>query len=472
MKKKYIKEIVLTHLLKVFFISMLIIAAVIAFSYRSFFEFVSENKILTTSEIIKAGLTSHMKAGIMDKREYFLNEISSVHDIESIKIIRTDSLSKQYGLLSSNEEKLSDNDLKTILDKKEIYIKWDDINGKINAIVPYVANSKGTLNCLKCHNAKNGDVLGAVNITMDINTYQNFVLKNAYLIAGILLTIAFIIINNMFKVVEKYIRKPLLNIIKDGETAYNSHKSIDATKYESIEFDEVVANVNKFNYNILEKEAELLRKNIELQNLNEEIESTLKETMLAVGRIEEIRSIETKLHTKRVSIISAHIAREYGLSEEEAKLIELASPLHDIGKVGISDAILNKPSVLTDEEYEIMKSHAALGHYILNHSNRKLLQTASIIAYEHHEKFDGSGYPQRLKGENISIYGRIVAIVDVFDALLSKRVYKDKWRKEDVVALLNKESGKHFDPKLVKIVLKNIDKYVDITNNFSKNEQV
>lgn len=470
MKKKYIKEIVLTHLLKVFFISMLIIAAVIAFSYRSFFEFVSENKILTTSEIIKAGLTSHMKAGIMDKREYFLNEISSVHDIESIKIIRTDSVNKQYGSSSSNEEKLSANDLKTILDKKEIYIKWDDINGKIKAIVPYVADSKGTLNCLKCHDAKNGDVLGAVNITMDINTYQNFVLKNAYLIATISLIIAFIIINNMFKVVEKYIRRPLLNIIKDGEIAYSLHKTIDPAKYESVEFDEVVANVNKFNYNILEKEAELLRKNVELQNLNEEIESTLKETMLAVGRIEEIRSIETKLHTKRVSVISAHIAREYGLSEEDVHLIEFASPLHDIGKVGISDAILNKPSVLTDEEYEIIKSHATLGHYILNHSDRKLLQTASIIAYEHHEKFDGSGYPQGLKGEEISIFGRIVAIVDVFDALLSKRVYKDKWQKEDVESLLKKESGKHFDPKLVKIVLKNIDKYVDIVKNFPENE--
>lgn len=472
MKKKYIKEIVLTHLLKVFFISMFIIAAVVAFSYRSFFEFVSENKIITTSEIIKAGLTSHMKAGIMDKREYFLNEISSVHDIDSIKIIRTDSVTKQYGVSSLYEEKLSDMDLKTILDKKELYIKWDDINGQITAIVPYIANSNGTLNCLKCHNAKDGDVLGAVNITMDINSYQSFVLKNGYIIAGILLIIAFIIIENMFRVVEKYIRKPLLNVIKDGELAYNSKQIIDAAKYESREFDEVVANVNKFNYNILEKEAELLRKNIELQNLNEEIESTLKETMLAVGCIEEIRSIETKLHTKRVSIISTLIAKEYGLNDEEVKLIELASPLHDIGKVGISDSILNKPAVLTDEEYEIMKSHAALGHYILNHSDRKLLQTASTIAYEHHEKFDGTGYPQGLKGTEISIYGRIVAIVDVFDALLSKRVYKDKWQKKDVVVLLKKESGKHFDPILVKIVLKNIDEYVEIIKTLSKNEQI
>jgi response regulator RpfG family c-di-GMP phosphodiesterase len=189
--------------------------------------------------------------------------------------------------------------------------------------------------------------------------------------------------------------------------------------------------------------------------------------MLAVGRIEEVRSEETKLHTKRVSVISTLIARECGLSEEEVNLIELASPLHDIGKVGISDAILNKPATLTEAEFEMMKSHALLGRDILNHSERKLLQTAAIIAYEHHEKYDGTGYPQGLVGEEISIYARIVAIVDVFDALLSKRVYKEKWQLEDVIELLEEESGKHFDPKLVDIIIKNKDEYKRILRELS-----
>ncbi|WP_373001618.1 HD-GYP domain-containing protein [Sulfurimonas sp.] len=466
MQKQSIKNITVTQLLKVFLVSMLIIAAVIGLSYRSFFEFVIEKKIISVSEIVKAGLTSHMKAGIMDKRAYFLNEISSVYDIKSIKIIRGDSVNKQFGESTLYEKRLTPY-LKKILEKKEVFILFNDMDSSVEAVVPYIASSEGTLNCLECHNAKDGEVLGAVDITIDINSYQVAALENSYIIGVALLFLAFVIILNMFRVIERYIRKPLSNIIEDGELAYSSRQAIDSSKYESREFEDVVKNVNKFNFNILEKEEELLVKNIQLQNLNEEIESTLRETMLAVGRIEEVRSGETKLHTKRVSIISTLIARECGLSEEEVALIELASPLHDIGKVGISDSILNKPSTLTEAEFEIMKSHSLFGRDILNHSERKLLQTAAIIAYEHHEKYDGTGYPQGLVGEEISIYARIVAIVDVFDALLSKRVYKEKWPLEEVMELLQKESGKHFDPKLVDIIIKNKDEYKRILRKLS-----
>lgn len=466
MKKPSIKNITLTQLLKVFLVSMLLIAAVIVLSYRSFFEFVIENKILSISEIVKAGLTSHMKAGVMDKRDYFLNEISTVYDIKSIKIIRGDSVNKQYGEPTLYEKKLTPY-LRNILEKKEVFILFNDMDSTIEAVVPYIASAQGTLNCLECHNAKDKEVLGAVDITMSIDSYQLSALQNSYIIGVVLLFLALIIILNMFHVIERYIRKPLLHIIEDEEKAYKYHKVIDSSKYESKEFEDVVENVNKFNYNILEKELELLQKNIELQNLNDEIESTLQETMLAVGRIEEIRSKETMLHTKRVSLISVLIAKEYGMSEEEVNLIEFASPLHDIGKVGISDAILNKPAKLTDEEYNIMKSHSILGYEILNHSERKILQTAAIIAYEHHEKYDGTGYPQGLKGEEISIYARIVTIVDVFDALLSKRVYKEKWSLEDVIEQLQKESAKHFDPKLVEIIVKNKEECRQIIKEFS-----
>jgi response regulator RpfG family c-di-GMP phosphodiesterase len=466
MQKKSIKRITLTRLLKIFIISMFVIATVIGFSYRGFFQFVIEKKILSISEVVKAGLTSHMKAGIMDKRAYFLNEISSVYDIKSIRVVRGDSVSKQFGESTLYEKKLTPT-LSKILDSKEVHIKYNDIISTVEAIVPYIANSEGNLNCLQCHEAKEGDVLGAIDIVMDINSYQIFVLKNGYVISAIMILVALIIVLNMFHVIERYIRKPLSHIIIDGEDAYKSRKAIDSSKYESKEFEDVVKNVNKFNFNILEKEEELVVKNIELQNLNEEIESTLKETMLAVGRIEEFRSTETKLHIKRVSIISTMIAVEYGLSEEEVNLIEIASPLHDIGKVGISDRILNKPAKLTDEEFEIMKRHSDLGHDILNHSDRKILQTAAIIAYEHHEKFDGTGYPQGLVGREISIEARIVAIVDVFDALLSERVYKEKWPLEDVIEQLVKESGKHFDPDLVGIIVKNKDKYNEVLQELS-----
>ena len=469
MKKHSIKYITLTSLLKVFLLSMVVVIAVVTLSYRSFFQFVIENKVISISEIIQAGLTSHMKSGIMDKRAYFLNEISSVYDIKSIKIIRGDSVNTQYGESTLYEKKLTSN-LRDILDKKEVYIQWNDIDSSVEAVVPYIANSNGTLNCLKCHDAKDGDVLGAVNITMDTELYQNFILKNSYIISGVLLLFALIIIRNMFTVIERYIRKPLSNIIQEGELAYISNKDIDSEKYESKEFEDVVENVNKFNHDVLDKEEELEHKNIQLQKLNEEIEATLKDTMLAVGRIEEIRSNETKRHTERVATISKLIATAYGLNEGQIYLIELASPLHDIGKVGISDSILNKPGKLTDQEYEIMKMHAFLGYDILRYSEHQILQTAATIAYEHHEKYDGTGYPLGLKADEISIYARIVATVDVLDALLSKRVYKDIWPVEDVIALLKDERGKHFDPKIIDIVLENMDKYRGIIRDLSEDD--
>ena len=461
MGKKSIKKITLTRLIQVFLLSMLVIVAVVTLSYRSFFQFVVENKVLSVAEIIKAGLTSHMKAGIMDKREYFLEEISSVHDIKSIKIVRGDAVSKEYGNSTIAEKKLN-NTLRDILDKKEVYIKWNDINSTVEGIVPYIANSNGRLNCLECHHVKDGEVLGAVNIIMDTGLYQNFVFRNTYTIVGILFLFALIVILNMFHVIERYIRKPLSDIIHDGELAYNSHQDISNEKYESKEFDDVVENVNKFNSSVLQKEQELQEKNIELQRLNEEIESTLKETMLAVGQIEEMRSGDTKCHTKRVAKVSAIIAKAYGMDEEQIKLIELASPLHDIGKIGIADVILNKPKKLSEDEYSLMKEHATMGYDILRHSERQVLRTAATIAYEHHEKYDGTGYPQGLKGDEINIFARIVAIVDVVDALLSKRVYKDAWGVAEVVDLLNAERGKHFDPVLVDIILENLDAYEQI----------
>lgn len=467
MKKQSIKRITLTRLLQVFIVSILLIVSVVALSYRNFFQFVVENEVKSVSEIIKAGLTAHMKAGIMDKRDYFLDEISSVHDIASIEIIRGDDVIKQYGESNLSEKKVSSY-IWNILEKKETYIEWMDSKGMVKAIVPYIASSEGNLNCLQCHKVKDGTVLGAVDISMDIGLYQNFVLKNAYMIVGVLLLFALITILDMFHVIERYIRKPLLNIISDGEIAYISYKDIDSEQYESVEFEEVVRNINNFNRTVIEKEKQLQDKNEQLEFLNDEIELTLKETMLAIGQIEEMRSDETTFHTRRVAAVSKQIAKDYGMSDEQIKLIEVTSPLHDIGKIGIADAILNKPAKLTPEEYFKMKSHALLGYDILKNSKRQILNIAAIIAYEHHEKYDGTGYPRGLKGEEISIYARIVAIVDVLDALLSKRVYKSAWSVEETVALLKEERGKHFDPRLVDIVLENIDKYVEIFESLSK----
>ncbi len=204
----------------------------------------------------------------------------------------------------------------------------------------------------------------------------------------------------------------------------------------------------------------------EISNLNEEITDTQKEVVFTMGAIGESRSKETGNHVKRVAQYSKILALAVGMDEDEAELLRMASPMHDIGKVAISDSILNKPARFTPEEFDIMKTHAQLGYEMLKSSNRPILKTASTVAYEHHERWDGKGYPQGLKGENIHIYGRITAIADVFDALGSSRVYKDAWDDEKIFNLFREEQGKQFDPKLVDIFFDNLDDILKIRNNF------
>jgi len=200
----------------------------------------------------------------------------------------------------------------------------------------------------------------------------------------------------------------------------------------------------------------------ELKSLNKEIEETQKEVIFTMGAIGETRSKETGYHVKRVAEYSNLFAILLDMDEAEAELIKMASPMHDIGKVGIPDNILNKPGKLTANEFEIMKTHVSIGHEMLKHSNRSILKAAAIIAYEHHEKWDGSGYPQAIAGEDIHIYGRISALADVFDALGSNRCYKKAWADEDIFKLLKEQRGIHFDPQLIDLFFQNLDQFLAI----------
>jgi len=204
----------------------------------------------------------------------------------------------------------------------------------------------------------------------------------------------------------------------------------------------------------------------EVLELNDAIEETQREVIYAMGEIGETRSKETGNHVKRVACYSKELALLYGLTEEEANKLQMASPMHDIGKVGIPDAILNAPRKLTVEEFEVMKTHAQLGYNMLKNSNKPILKAASIVANEHHEKYDGSGYPNGLVGEDIHIYGRITAIADVFDALGSERVYKKAWELEKILELFKEGSAKHFDPQLVTLFLDNLDIFLTIRDKF------
>lgn len=190
-------------------------------------------------------------------------------------------------------------------------------------------------------------------------------------------------------------------------------------------------------------------KSLESIMLYEEIIETQKEIILAMGKIGEGRSQETGNHVKRVAQYSYVLAKGLGMSDSEADMLRSASPMHDIGKVAIPDAVLKKPGKLTAEEYEQIKEHAIIGYRLLHNSKRPLLQAAAIVAWQHHEKWDGTGYPQGLKGEAIHIYGRITALADVFDALSSARMYKEAWGMDRILGLIKEERGRHFDPQVV-----------------------
>jgi len=204
----------------------------------------------------------------------------------------------------------------------------------------------------------------------------------------------------------------------------------------------------------------------DVAKLNDDLEHTQEELLFRIGEIEETRSSETGFHIKRVAKYSQLLAKLYGLEEKDIRYLTVASPMHDIGKVGIPDGILQKPGKLNDDEWNIMKTHVDIGYKLFRDSDKPLLKAASIIAYEHHEKYDGSGYPRGIKGEKIHIYGRITALADVFDALGSDRCYKKAWDEERIFALLRAERGRHFDPKLVDIFFEHLDKFLYIRDEF------
>jgi putative nucleotidyltransferase with HDIG domain len=200
--------------------------------------------------------------------------------------------------------------------------------------------------------------------------------------------------------------------------------------------------------------------------LAREIINTQKEVILTLGEVVETRSQETAHHVTRVAEVCYCLARQLGLDERTAELLRLGSPMHDVGKIGVPEAILNKPGKLTADEFEIIKAHARTGYEILKKSNRSIMTTAAIVAHQHHERWDGKGYPQGLKGKNIHVFGRIAAIADVFDALSHKRCYKEAWSLEKIVDLFKREAGHQFDPELVVIFLANIKEFVGVNRRF------
>ena len=205
---------------------------------------------------------------------------------------------------------------------------------------------------------------------------------------------------------------------------------------------------------------------LEAAKLAKEITDTQKEVVFTMGSIAESRSKETGNHVKRVAEYSKILALAYGMSGEDAELLKQASPMHDIGKVAIPDSILNKPGRFNDEERKIMDTHAERGYNMIKNSQRPLLKAAAIVAYQHHEKWNGKGYPNQLAGEEIHIYGRITALADVFDALGSDRVYKKAWNDEKIFKMFKEERAEQFDPKLIDLFFENLQEILAVRDAF------
>jgi HD-GYP domain-containing protein (c-di-GMP phosphodiesterase class II) len=258
----------------------------------------------------------------------------------------------------------------------------------------------------------------------------------------------------------------------DKKTGYTT-KSILAIPFEDVDGNiiGVFQAINKMSEDAVFTEMDLQRlmlaasytgKELSSMLLQLEIENTQKEIIFTMAEVGESRSKETGNHVKRVAAYSEVLAIGIGLKKSEAELLKMASPMHDIRKVAIPDAVLLKPGKLNDEEWEIMRSHCEKGFKMLGHSKRRILKAAAIVAYEHHEKWNGTGYPRKLKGEEIHIFGRITALADVFDALGSDRVYKKACELDRIFELFKEEKGEHFDPDVVDTFFENIDEILKI----------
>jgi len=197
-----------------------------------------------------------------------------------------------------------------------------------------------------------------------------------------------------------------------------------------------------------------------------ELQDSRVDLVHRLGLAAEFKDNETGYHVIRVSKYSKILAREFGLSDQEIELVELAAPMHDVGKIGIEDSILKKPGKLTDDEYNRMKDHTKIGSEILGSHTDNLLKAATIMAEQHHERWNGTGYPKGLSEHDIHLYARICAVADVFDALTSYRPYKDAWTYDDAFEFIRSQRGKHFDPIVVDMFELNYDEIKKVYDKY------
>lgn len=449
-KKPSIRTLTVRNMVNFLLVASLVFLLIVGVSFRMISYSIIESKTLAISEVVIAGLTAHMKAEIMDKQDYFLEEIKSLYEVKEVAVLLPPEYTAAFATGSSFFKPVDSAARSVFTTGQPVYLLDEfSLDPHIRAIIPYIATDKGNLDCLQCHHVEKGTVLGALDISLDLASYRNLAVL---VIAGlVLLASLFIVILcvNTFRIVQRHIKDPLEKLMAKAKNAYFQQEPLVPEEFEALEIEELATKFNMFNAEVLANQSLVRNKNAELLTLNDEIGDTLKETVFTMGVVEEQRSQETADHTRRVTEYCRVLGTGLGLSSLDVELLVAASPLHDIGKLGVPDSILLKPGRLTDAEFEIIKNHPGIGYAMLIHSKRDILQAAAVIAHQHHEKWDGTGYPQGLAGEEIHIFGRIVALADVFDALTSDRVYRKAMPDEEVLDLLRRERGKHFDPLLV-----------------------
>jgi len=276
---------------------------------------------------------------------------------------------------------------------------------------------------------------------------------------------------------------PVIVVTANSEEKHKALK-MGANDFISKPVDIEELKLRTFNHSNLyktQKELENLNTNLDklVKQRTEELNSLLKhakdteyEISLRLGLASEYRDLETGMHIKRMSRYSALLGKLSGMTPDEEELLLYSSPLHDIGKIGIPDSIFLKPGKLTDKEFTVMKQHTSIGGLMLdNGENYSIITAGQIIALQHHEKYDGTGYPKGLKAEDIHVYARIVAIADVFDALSSKRVYKEAFSLKKTMSIMQDARGTHFDPSLFDLFIDSLDKFLEIKESFPDDEE-
>ena len=385
-----------------------------------------------------------------------LSQLSLLIENSLIKIMKFESFINNFedSIEKINSEYRQINELRTfiIISKKQLLKE----NRKIEKLILIKNDINRKI-------FKNLDILNNISngIKIDILNHSDKVSKQTTLIIFIVGIIFLTLISLSAATLISRINVPLSFILKyiNGITLNKRSLSSHLPIFRDDEFGKLSKSFNKM--------TETINTNIkEIEHLNKEIVNTQKEVIFTMGAIGESRSKETGNHVKRVAEYSRLLAIKYGLDEQTSELLKEASPMHDIGKVGIPDSILKKPGVLVGQEWKIMKTHAALGYEMLKYSKREILKTAAIVAYEHHEKWDGTGYPRGLKGKDIHIYGRITAVADVFDALGSDRCYKKAWPLIEIEQYFIENRGKHFDPDLIDVFFNNIDEFLLIRKKY------